>query len=314
MNKKLRFFLIGTLTLAIALGLIYLMMDKESKELNEETRKELSGQFIRLPNGVVHYELSGDASKPIVVLVHGFSSPLYVFDPTAEFLLANGYRVLRFDLFGRGFSDRIENSNYGIDLYVSQLHDLLIALDIKEPINLLGLSMGGAIVTHFSNRHPEMINTLSLVAPLYHTPARPEVALVKTPGLGEFLGKVVLVPKFIKGAAETVYDERSFPDWAEKFSPQTAYKGFSYALVQTARFLSGKSFKAEYEKLGSLAKPVLLVWGKQDKVLPFEDSEKVRAAVPESQFYTIDQAGHLPHYEQADKVNGILLDFLKQPR
>lgn len=311
MNKKLRIFLVGFLTLTIAFVLLYLIMDKESKQLNEITRKELSGQFIQLPNGVVHYELSGEASKPIVVLVHGFSSPLYVFDPTLDFLLKNNFRVLRFDLFGRGFSDRIDDSDYGMDLYVAQLHDLLIALNIKEPINLLGLSMGGAIVTHFSNRYPDLINSLSLIAPLFHTPARPEVALVKTPGLGEYLGKVILVPKFINGAAETVFDTRSFPDWSDKFSLQTEYKGFSKALVQTARFLSGKSFKAEYEKLGSLGKPVLLVWGKQDKVLPFEDSNKVRSAVPSSQFYPIDQAGHLPHYEQAEKVNAVLLDFLK---
>lgn len=310
--KKTRRILFTTLVaITLVLVVIYVIHDKETKKLTDITRAELGGQYIQLPKGVVHYELAGENTQATVVLVHGFSSPLYVFDPTFDFLKQHDFRVLRFDLFGRGFSDRIDNSAYGMDLYVEQLHDLLNALDINEPVHLLGLSMGGAVVTHFTNKYPELVNKVALVAPLFHTPARPEVALVKTPGLGEYLGKVVLVPKFIKGAAETVFDPSSFPDWSEKFSPQTEFEGFSFALVQTARFLSGKSFQDEYEQLGASEKPVLLVWAKEDKVLPFSDSEKVRKAVPQSQFHVIERAGHLPHYEQAERVNPLLLDFFK---
>jgi len=313
MSKKIRIILTGLLMLGIVLAGVYVVKNKETKQLDAATRAQLGGQYIQLKNGVVHYELQGDKSQPTVVLVHGFSSPLYVFDPTVDFLLKQRFRVLRFDLFGRGFSDRIEASDYGIDLYVEQLHDLLIALNISAPVNIVGLSMGGAIVTHFTNKYPEMIDKVALVAPLFETPARPEVTLVKTPGLGEYLGKVVLVPKFIDGVTETVFDPRSFPDWSEKFSPQTEYRGFSDAMVQTARFLSGKNFKTEYESLGALKKPVLLFWGRQDSVIPFSDSERVRQAVPQSQFHAIEQAGHLPHYEQPKQVNPILLSFLQTP-
>jgi len=312
MNKNLRILLSCLLAFMFLLGVAYTYMDKETKVLNVENRAELGGQYVQLEKGVVHYEMKGDKSLDTVVLVHGFSSPLYVFDPTFDYLLANNFRVLRFDLFGRGYSDRIDSSDYSIALYVDQLHDLLRELKIAEPINLLGLSMGGAVVTHFTNQYPAKVKKLTLVSPLFHTPSRPEVALVKTPGLGEFLGKVVLIPKFINGASETVFDTASFPDWTEKFSTQTQYKGFSYALVQTARFLSGKSFKSEYEKLGASGKPVQLFWGQQDTVLPFEDSERVRMAVPNIEFHPLDRAGHLPHYEHPEKVNPLILSFLTE--
>jgi pimeloyl-ACP methyl ester carboxylesterase len=51
-----------------------------------------------LSNGVVHYELTGSEDAPVVVLVHGFSVPCYVWDPTFEALTEAGFRVLRYDL------------------------------------------------------------------------------------------------------------------------------------------------------------------------------------------------------------------------
>jgi len=292
-------------------------MDKETLILNKEVRAEIGGQYIPLKNDMVHYQLNTDAlrNKPnaeLVVLVHGFSSPMYLFDPTYEYLVKQGFQVLRFDLFGRGFSDR-PHSDYAIDLYVKQLHDLLEALKIHRKVNLIGLSMGGAIVTHFTNRYPDKVNKISLIAPLFHTPEKPEITAVKVPLLGEYLAKVIIIPKLLNGASETVFNTTTFPDWKEKFAPQTHYKGYSRAILQTARYLSGKNFKMEYEKMGRLGKPVQLFWGKQDQIIPFSDSKKVISAIPGIEFHAIDQAGHLPHYEQADVVNSFIGNFLRTP-
>ena len=78
----------------------------ETRELNELTRKEASGSFVQLTSGVTHYELSNPEVNETVVLVHGFSVPYFIYDPTFAFLTQAGLRVLRYDLFGRGFSDR----------------------------------------------------------------------------------------------------------------------------------------------------------------------------------------------------------------
>ena len=128
----------------------------ETKELNESTRKETDGSFITLANSVTHYEVSGPEGAPIVVLVHGFSVPYFIFDSTFDFLVNSGFRVLRYDLLGRGFSDR-PNVNYDIDLFTQQLKNLLDALRLTN-VNLLGLSMGGAITAAFISRHPEYVS------------------------------------------------------------------------------------------------------------------------------------------------------------
>jgi len=310
MNKTLKRISYSLITITFMLTLLYIYMDKETKVLNAESREHLNGQFTRLDMGSVHYQLEGDANAKTVVLVHGFSSPFYIFDPTFDYLTEKGFRVLRFDLFGRGYSDRPE-SDYSIDVYVEQLHQLLAKLHIKEKVSLVGLSMGGAIVTHFTNRYPEQVEKITLIDPLFHTPERPEITAIKLPGIGEYLAKVLIVPKFINGVAETVFNPDTFPDWADKFEPQTHYKGFSSAIVQTARFLAGKNFKNEYVKLGSSGKQVQLFWGKQDQVIPIADASKIRALVPTIEYHEIDEAGHLPHYEQAEKVNPLISHFLQ---
>ncbi|MGB8981793.1 MAG: alpha/beta hydrolase, partial [Anaerolineales bacterium] len=94
----------------------------ETRELNEITRREAGGSFIQLSDGFTHYELSNPHAEETVVLVHGFSCPYFVYDLTFEFLTQSGFRVLRYDLLGRGFSDRPETV-YNIDLFVRQLGD-----------------------------------------------------------------------------------------------------------------------------------------------------------------------------------------------
>src|SRR5258706_14425412 len=118
------------------------IMRDEIKELNNETRKFAGGSFIQLANGITHYELDGNESGEVVVLVHGFSVPYFIYDPPFKFLTESGFRVLRYDLFGRGFSDR-PHCDYNLDLFVNQLADLLDAFRFTRPVNLIGLSMGG---------------------------------------------------------------------------------------------------------------------------------------------------------------------------
>ena len=75
----------------------------ETRELDELARKDAGGSFAALKDGMTHYELGGPEDGKPVVLVHGFSVPYFIFDPTFEFLGKSGFRVLRYDLIGRGF-------------------------------------------------------------------------------------------------------------------------------------------------------------------------------------------------------------------
>ena len=98
-----------------------------------EQRKHAPGQSVKLPEGTIHYCVEGSEQGPVVVLVHGFSAPLFVFEQNAAWLAKAGFRVIRFDHFGRGWSDR-PKGNYDPEFYDAELLNLFDALDLREPV------------------------------------------------------------------------------------------------------------------------------------------------------------------------------------
>jgi pimeloyl-ACP methyl ester carboxylesterase len=68
---------------------------------------------------------------------------------------------------------------------------------------------------------------------------------------------------------------------------------------------------AEYEQLGESGMPVLLLWGREDQTVSAADIETLQQAIPGAEFHPVERASHLPHYEQAEVVNPILIDFLR---
>lgn len=66
----------------------------------------------------------------------------------------------------------------------------------------------------------------------------------------------------------------------------------------------------EVPKLAGLDIPTLIVWGREDRAIPLEVGERLRALLPDAQWMVLDSAGHLPNYEQAEDFNRIVIDFL----
>ena len=78
------------------------------------------GKIANLPMGATHYRWSGDEGAPVAVCIHGLSTPSYIYAATENALVALGYRVLTYDLFGRGFSDRVRGDQ-NTDFFLTQL-------------------------------------------------------------------------------------------------------------------------------------------------------------------------------------------------
>lgn len=260
----------------------------------------------------MHYEIGGPLDGEMVVLVHGFSVPAYIWDSTFEFLTDAGYRVLRFDLYGRGHSDR-PDVDYTIAFFAEQLDQLTTRLAIDVPFNLVGLSMGGPITTWFTNRHPGKVKRLLLVDPMVFTPAPEDISPLTLPVIGEYLANVYLLPRVAAGQSSDFQDKDRFPDWEARFRGQMQYRGFRRAILSTVRNWLQLDTLAEYERLGKSDLPALLFWGREDKTVPFQYSEKLRQLVPRASLKVIDDAGHLPHFELPDVFNPLLLEQLEEP-
>lgn len=285
----------------------------ETKLLNDEARKTAGCSFISLTDGVTHYELSNPDSGQTVILVHGFSVPYFIFDPTFDFLTQSGFRTLRYDLFGRGFSDR-PRARYDIDLFVRQLLDLLDALRFTRPVNLIGLSMGGPITATFTARHPQRVRSLTLIDPAgaRAISLTPTLKAMKLPGIAEAIFGLVGSESLLKSAAKDFFDPELVGHFIERYKVQMQYKGFKRAILSSIRNNMLGSFIESYKSVGKMDKPVLLVWGRNDTTVPFVHSDDLRAAVSQAEFHVIENCGHIPHYEKPEEFNPILLEFLRR--
>ena len=287
-------------------------MRAEIKELNEDVRSSAGGAFIQLPNGFTHYELDGNESGDVVVLIHGFSVPYFIYDPTFKFLTQSGFRVLRYDLFGRGFSDR-PVTQYNLDLFVQQLVELLDSLRFSQPLNLIGLSMGGVIASAFTVRYPERVRTLVLIDPagakaITLTPA---LRATKLPFVAEAVLILVGSEALVQSMAKDLFDPALVDHFLAQYRIQMQYRGFQQAILSTIRNGMFDSFIRVYEALGKMDKDILLFWGRNDITIPLQHGLILCAALPRVQFHVIENCGHIPHYEKPDEVNPILLEFLR---
>src|SRR5437588_1686896 len=140
---------------AVSWGL-YVYADPEHLDLDATARARMPGQFAKLSDGYTHYEIGGPAEGPggrVVVLAAGFSVPYYIWDPTFKALKDAGFRVLRYDYYGRGYSDR-PPIPFTDDMYMEQLHQLLDAAHISRTFDLVGISFGGSFITSFADKYP----------------------------------------------------------------------------------------------------------------------------------------------------------------
>ncbi len=283
----------------------------ETEELNEITRASAPGSFVQLSDGCTHYELGGEQNGQPVVLVHGFSVPYFIWDPTFDFLTKSDFRVLRYDLFGRGYSDR-PKVRYDIDTFCKQLRELLDTLGF-ERVSLIGLSMGGPITASFTGLYPNQVERLVLIDPAGAKPIFLSKLLKAAllPGIGELALGLFGSEAMLKGIAGDFFGPDLVREFQEKYRVQMKFKGFKRALLSTMRSGMLGDFSSAYRKVGELDTPMMLLWGRDDKTVPFAYSDDVRAAIPQVEFHAFEHCGHIPHYEKPEEVNPLLLEFLK---
>ena len=318
MFSKRRFQAAGLLALgllALAAAWPYVFAKSERIVITDAVRAEAfkDDTFAKLTDGYTRYIWNGPEAGPVLVFVHGFSSPCFIWEKQAEYFAAQGYRVLRYDLFGRGHSDR-PYVDYDADLYHRQLVELLDSQHVTGPVDIVGLSMGGPITMRFVDREPARVRKYGLVAPAgFGASLPPTVHLMRVPGLAEWVmqafGDKIILGSVTGMAAES---PQVVAIMTEHYVDQLQYSGYKRALLSTLRKHAMLGLDDLYTRVGKGGKPGVLFWGDADRVVPYENAAKVRAAIPTIEFHTIPGGSHTPNYETPDAVNGLLLLFLKQ--
>lgn len=279
-----------------------------SRKILQDMRQ--TGQYADLSHGRVRYQVAGPENGIPVLLVHGLAGHFHVWDNNFDALAQAGFRVLRTDLYGRGCSDRVAVP-HSSKLYVSQIDELLQHTGIHGPVSLIGLSMGGAVITHFASTHPERVRSMLWVDSYgIHVSGDPLVNLARVPLLGDAvmgtLGGIILRQAPKRG----VHEPHRHTDFSRWFTAPLRVQGTKRALLSSLRHFMTEDHRPRFLEANELKVPKLMVWGIHDRILPFDYGKKLHALIPTTEFVAFEHSGHMPHMEEPEKFNRLAVQFL----
>ena len=291
---------------AVLIGSYY-ALDNEKRLLDQAERKRLGGTYVELTDGVTHYELTGPATGRVVVLVHGGTVPMWIWEKQVEVLVGAGYRVLTYDQFGRGFSDR-PNVAYDRALYLRQLIELADKLALPEKFDLIGVSFGGAIAVSFAANHSDRVRTLTLISPLVSDFKVPTI--FRIPVIGEFAARTVGIDMIVRRLVVLLDGVADSARYEKLFVEQTTYTGFQRSLLSMLRTDALGDYSDEYQAVGGQNRKTLLIWGTADAEISRDMIDKARAYIPQLRLEAVEGAGHGIMLQKPEVVNDLILELL----
>ena len=178
---------------------LYLALDRESIDINE-FRLNSGYQEVKLTEGITSYKDVGDKNNKVIVIVHGATFGSLAYEEYVNVFLENNYRVITYDQYGRGYSDRV-HTNVSIELMEKQLKELIKYCEIEDII-LYGVSFGAAVVAKYAANNPESISFIGYQVPVINSANVPLLSIIKIPLYGDLLSRGFLVPSVLKRIEE----------------------------------------------------------------------------------------------------------------
>ena len=194
--KKALFFLF--IFIAIP-AFLYFALDRENIDINE-FRLNSGYQEVKLSDGITSYKDIGEKNNKVIVLVHGATFGSLAYEEYVNVFLENNYRVITYDQYGRGYSDRVL-SNVSIELMERQLKELIEHCEVEDVI-LYGVSFGAAVVAKYASNNKENISFIGYQVPVINSANVPLLSIVKIPLYGDLLSRGFLVPSVLKRIEE----------------------------------------------------------------------------------------------------------------
>jgi len=244
--------------------------------------------------------LEAGSGEPLV-LVHGLGSSATLEWGRLLAPLGRRFHVYAPDLPGFGESERPATADYSIPMQVESVRAFMQAKGIGRA-RMAGVSMGGWIVARLAGEHPEVVERLVLVDA---AGMRPE-----DPGLPA--RAMNLLPQDVEGvrrmAATVRHNAPAIPDFvardilARRVREEWILRRALESMRDGDDWLDGT--------LGRADMPVLIVWGKQDALIPVADAARLAAQFPDAEVRVLDGCGHVPAADCPEAFDREVLPFL----
>lgn len=255
-------------------------------------------EYATIDGNRIHYYEGGSSSGTPVVLVHGLGSRAEDWANLMPQLKQAGYHVYAIDLLGYGRSARPKDAAYSIPQEAGVVKTFLAQQRIDKA-DLIGWSMGGWVTARVALDQPERVGRLVLC----------DAAGIRfTPNFTIFDFEPTTVPAVRRLYRLLMPQPTDLPDFLARDMVRKFYS-LNWVVDRSARSMFQGNDLLD-GKLGALQMPTLIVWGKQDHLIPLATGVAMHAQIPNSVLEIYDGCGHLAPGQCANRVGPRLIDFL----
>lgn len=249
----------------------------------------------------INYIEAGDPTKPKVILLHGLGGSTANWATNITALSAN-YHVIALDQVGFGKSDK-PFLKYRVATYADFLDKFMSELKI-ESASLVGNSMGGWVAALMAMKYPNRVNKIVLADAAGIVP--PDFGVSQVYQLNNSTRDEIRANMKLIFANPLLQNNEALVDQFMTARVTSNDGGTINSIIESIKrkedFLNGR--------LGEIKKPTLIIWGKQDGLLPVADAYTFNKGIAGSEILIFDACGHAPQFEKAADFNKAVLEFL----
>jgi pimeloyl-ACP methyl ester carboxylesterase len=311
--------IVGILAALIALAFLTLGDPDVPRDVLVKKYGQPPSQYIELPSGTTgHYRDQGQPQGPPLVLLHGSNASLHTWEPWVK-ILGDEFRIVTVDLPGHGLTIAREGETFTAESMANFVDEFTTTIGLSR-FAVAGNSMGGHVASRVAMQFPTRVSALipidaGGVIPPNMPPPPAFFYIVQIPVLREFLRLVPTRP-----VNEEVL-KMSFVN-QHLVTPEMIDRSWELNREPSNRAATRKRFRMplEYwtaedrffrENLPKLPVPTLILWGRQDKLIPVEAAEIFKAAIPGAQAIIYDDGGHILQEDLPERSAADVRAFLK---
>lgn len=272
---------------------------------------------------VHHSVIPNPRSQVPVIFVHGFGGSIGHWRQNMS-VLAKKHSVYAIDLLGFGASDK-PDIPYSIELWAEQLYDFWQSC-VGKPVILVGNSIGSLICSVAARSHPEMVRGVAMISlpdpasqhELMPAIVRPIVRLIQAIFASSWVLQPLFYllrhPKILRRWARLAYagQEAVTDELLEILAKPTHERDSARAFCAILRAMTHPNFSPNLRSiLSNIRAPSLLLWGKQDRMIPITSARQFLTYNPHLQLIELENAGHCAHDECPEQVNAELMHWIQ---
>jgi len=260
----------------------------------------------------LYKEEHGDGD-PILCL-HGLGANVFTWRHFIDPFSRNNKLIL-VDLKGFGKSAKPDDHHYSIQDHADAVYELILENDWRR-LTLIGNSYGGALALLLAARleesKPSRLSKMVLIDPAAYKEYLPGYVKLMRTSLGTLMNFSLPARRSVRFVLNlSFFDKKKVTeDEVAAYAGPLADPGARVALLQTIRQCIPADADELVTKFKSISVPTLVLWGRQDKVIPLRVGERLNEDLPNSVLEVFEECGHVPQEEQPQKTIARISEFL----